>query len=75
MAMSATTKLAAQIASAARTIAHQGRSQDIVQMIEWIACGILAMCQADGGNAPSVNIPWNIPNPITDGQTVNLPGM
>jgi hypothetical protein len=75
MAMSATTKTAAGIADAVRDLMHQNRSIDFKTACLWLANAIIAMCQADGSNVPTINTPWSAVPTVTDGATINMPGM
>ena len=73
MAMSATTAKAAGIAQAVLTEIQNGNA-NYPLMIQWLGAAIEIACQADGGNAPTVNVPWASIPVVADGTTVNVPG-
>jgi hypothetical protein len=75
MAMSTTTKAAANIAGAVIS-EIQGGNQNYPMLLQWLAAAVIAACQADGGNAPTINVPWpgGVPGTIIDNATVNVTG-
>lgn len=75
MAMSATTAKAAGIAQAVLTEIQNGNT-NFPLLMQWLAAAVEIACQADGGNVPTVNVPWPGGIPVVaDNTTVNVPGL